>query len=153
MRAVSFALCLLTMLAMSAAPAFARVQVNEFTNIDLYVYIPCTGHTVELKGPLHILISYTENRNHISGKFHYQPQGIAGTDVTTGDRYRATGVTQESFQTSLQNGHAGLTYVNNFRIIGQGPGNNYLVHETMHVTFNAAGIVSVYFDNFSAECK
>jgi hypothetical protein len=43
--------------------------------------------------------------------------------------------------------------VNNFRIIGQGPGNNYLVHEVFHVTINANGEVTAYVDNFSIECK
>ena len=43
--------------------------------------------------------------------------------------------------------------MNNFRIIGQGPGNNFLVHETFHVTINANGVVTATVDNFSVECK
>jgi hypothetical protein len=43
--------------------------------------------------------------------------------------------------------------VNNFRIIGQGPGNNYLVHETMHFTINADGTTTVSFDNLTVDCK
>jgi hypothetical protein len=43
--------------------------------------------------------------------------------------------------------------VNNFRIIGQGPGNNYLVHETEHIIFNANGTLTVFHDNFSAACR
>jgi hypothetical protein len=70
--------------------------------------------------------------------------------LTTGDRYAATGETQDTF-----NAHAGVeyTFVNNFKIIGQGPGNNFLVHETYHYTFNANGELTVELDNFSVECR
>jgi hypothetical protein len=53
------------------------------------------------------------------------------------------------------NGKVGYeyTYVNNFRIIGQGPGNNYLIHNNFHYTINANGELTAWVDNFSAECK
>ena len=146
-------LCLVALLAMLVAPAFGEVQVNDTEDILLDVFIPCTGDTVQLEGPLHVLITLTMNGNNISGKFHFQPQAVKGTDLTTGDKYEATGVTQETFKTSLQNGQAEVTFVNNFKITGQGPGNNFLVHETMHITFNANGVQSVSHDNFSVECK
>jgi hypothetical protein len=43
--------------------------------------------------------------------------------------------------------------VNNFRIIGQGTGNNFLVHETFHITVNADGTMTASVDNFSVDCK
>lgn len=67
--------------------------------------------------------------------------------------YVGTGVTQSTFKGSLQNGQYTTIFVNNFRIIGQGPGNNYLVHETMHITINANGEFVVQHDNISVECK
>jgi hypothetical protein len=42
--------------------------------------------------------------------------------------------------------------VNNFRLIGPGPGNNLLVHETAHVTINGDEVVVVEHDNLSIEC-
>ena len=45
------------------------------------------------------------------------------------------------------------TYINNFRIVGQGNGNNFLVHETYHVTVNANGEATAYVDNFRVECR
>ena len=78
---------------------------------------------------------------------------LVGTGETTGLKYQATGITQQSFSSSLQNGQANFTFVNNFRIIGQGPGNNYLVHETMHFTINADGTLTVSFDNLTVDCK
>jgi hypothetical protein len=149
-------MCLIA-LAVSIAPADAAVQVNDKTNVNLTIFVPCAaggaGEIVDLSGSLHTLISFTINGNNVSGYFHFQPQGISGTGETTGANYQGTGVTQESFKNSLQNGQANLTSVNNFRIIGQGPGNNYLVHETLHVSVDADGAVTVFHDNFSIDCK
>jgi hypothetical protein len=140
-----------------ATSASAAVTENDKTDFSLSVFVPCAaggaGEVVDLSGTLHTLVSATINGNNVSGYMHFQPQGVSGTGETTGDKYQATGVTQESFKTSLQNGQANLTFVNNFDIIGQGPGNNFLVHEDMHVTINADGTVTVTHDNFRSDCK
>jgi len=150
-------ICLVAVLTILVVPANAAVQENDTTDISLTVFVPCAGggagEIVDLSGPLHTLISFAINGINVSGYFHFQPQGISGTGESTGTKYQATGVTLESFKNSLQNGQANLTFVNNFRIIGQGPGNNYLVHETMHVTINADGTATVFHDNFSVDCK
>jgi len=150
-------ICVVAALATVILPASAAIEMNDETDINLTVFIPCAaggvGEVVDLAGPLHTLITFTINGNNVSGFFHFQPQGISGTGETTGDKYQATGVTQESFKTSLQNGQANLTFVNNFRIIGQGPGNNFLMHETLHITINANGTLTVFHDNFSVDCK
>ena len=140
-------ICLLAVLTtIQVVPANAAVQENDTTVISLSAFIPCAaggaGEIVDLSGPLHTLISFTINGNNVSGYFHFQPQGISGIGESTGAKYHATGVTAESFKNSLQNGQSNSTFVNNFRIIGQGPGNNYLVHETMHVTINADGTIT-----------
>jgi len=43
--------------------------------------------------------------------------------------------------------------VNNFYMIGQGPGNNFKVHETYHYTIDANGELTAFVDNFSVTCK
>jgi hypothetical protein len=45
------------------------------------------------------------------------------------------------------------TDINNFRIIGQGPGNNFLVHDNFHISVNANGVVTSFHDNFGVDCK
>jgi hypothetical protein len=144
--------------ALLSVPADAAVQVNDVSDINLTFFVPCAaggaGELVDLSGPLHTLITFTINGNNISGMAHFQPQGIVGFGESTGDKYQATGVTKDSsFKGSFQNGQFSQTYVNNFRILGQGPGNNYLVHETIHITFNADGTLTVFHDNFSVDCK
>ena len=71
----------------------------------------------------------------------------------TGDTYQPTGVTQGTFNGSLQNGLYTETVVNNYRIIGSGPGNNLIVHETFHITVNANGDTTVTHDNLTIDCK
>lgn len=150
-------MCLSIALVLMIAPAYAAVQVNDKTDIALTVFIPCAaggaGEVVDLFGPLHTLITANINGTNVSGYTHFQPQGISGVGETTGATYHATGVTLESFKNSLVNGQANDTFVNNFRIIGDGPGNNFLVHETEHITINANGTITVFHDNFSTECK
>jgi hypothetical protein len=158
MKKITTPMMLLFALALFAVQANAAKQINDMSDINLTVFVPCAaggaGELVDLIGPLHTLITFTINGNNVSGTAHFQPQGIVGIGETTGDKYQATGVTKDtSFKFSFQNGQAQQTFVNNFRIIGQGPGNNYLVHEVAHVTFNANGTVTVFHDSLSIDCK
>jgi hypothetical protein len=157
MKSTLASLHLLTALVLMIAPAYAGVQINDRSEIALTVFIPCAangaGEVVDLAGPLHTLISFTINGNNVSGYTHFQPQGIVGVGETTGNKYHATGITRETFKNSLRNGQANETFDNNFRIIGQGPGNKFLVHETEHFTINANGSVTVFHDNFSVVCQ
>ena len=144
-------------LAVFIMPANAAVQVNESDPILLSVFVPCAaggaGEVVDLSGDLHTLITLTINGNNFSSKEHFQPQGVTGTGETTGLKYQATGVTQSTTTGSFVNGSFNQTFINRFDIIGQGPGNNFRVRETAHVTINANGTVTVFFDNFVVECN
>ena len=143
----------------TSAPSFAASVFKDNIKIpvNIVVFIPCavggTGEDVLLSGPLHVLVHQTVNDNRFTAKFHNQPQGISGEGLTTGDKYQATGVTQETVGGSFVNGQFSDTFVNNFRIIGQGPGNNFLVHQTFHFTINANGVQTAFVDNFSVDCK
>jgi hypothetical protein len=157
MKKTTIIICAVAALAVSIMPAKAAITDNESSPIFLSVFVPCAaggaGEIVDLSGNLHTLITETINGNNVSGVMHFNPQGVSGTGETTGLKYQGTGVTQTSFKESLQNGQATMTFVNRFDIIGQGPGNNFTIKETAHITFNADGTVTVNFDNFSIECK
>jgi len=134
------------------------VTTNESSTLSFNgVFVPCAnggaGEAVSGDLQLHILIASTVNDNNVSGKYHVQPQGGGLVGQTTGDTYQPTGVTEGTFKGSLLNGQFSETFVNNFRFIGQGPGNNFLVHENLHITVNADGDVTVAYLNFSLECK
>ena len=119
------------------------------------VFVDCAaggaGEIVDFSGILHSLFHVTINCNKFIMKSDFQPQGIIGIGETTGDRYQATGVTQET----TTSGTVGFTdsFVNNFKIIGVGPGNNFLIHENVHVTVNANNTVTAFHDQFTADCK
>ena len=146
--------------AKATAQQSAAVVVKENVidqNFVLNSFVPCAdggnGEMVDMSGPLHFLFQTTVNGNNFVTRFHAQPQGISGIGQTTGDKYQATGVTQGQFKGSFVNGQFEVTEINNFRIIGQGPGNNFLVHSTFHVTVNANGFVTAFVDNSSIDCK
>jgi len=158
MKKFSKTVVLLSVLALSvAAVAQAEVVQNVSVPVVISALIPCAnggaGEIVDFTGDLHIVVSLTINGNNVSGKSHFQPQGLKGVGQITGDQYNAVGVTQESFKGSLQNGQFEQTYVNNFRLIGPGPGNNFSVHENAHITINANGDVTASIDNFGTDCK
>ncbi len=141
-------------------PSFAAattVTDNVSFPVNIGVFIPCAaggaGEVVFLSGNLHSLFHSTVNGNNFKFKIHSQPQGISGTGLTTGDKYQGTGVTQTTSGGSFVNGQFSDTFINNFRIIGEGPGNNFLIHQTFHITFNANGVLTAFVDNFSSDCK
>jgi hypothetical protein len=145
------------LLTVLAAPVQAAVEENTSFDVLLSAFVPCAnggaGEIVDLEGPLHVLVSFTINNNHVNGNSHFQPQGISGTGETTGDTYHAVGVTQDHFEGSLVNGQFNENFVNNFRIVGQGPGNNFSIHENFHITINANGELTSFHDNFVVDCK
>jgi hypothetical protein len=149
-----FLALLLSMFGLLPVPVSAATQ-NSIFPITIFVFVPCAnggaGEVVELTGNLHDLFDVSTNAN---GGFHIKvqdnPQGVSGTGLTTGAKYQGTGVTssESNFNVGSQQ-----TSIDNFRIIGQGPGNNFLVHDNFHVTVNANGVVTSFHDNFSIECK
>jgi hypothetical protein len=141
-------------MAASVSAAQAEVTTNEQVPLAFAGFVPCAngGAGEILSGTIevHNLITSTVNDNNTSDRFQFQPHGTM-VGAITGDVYRVTGVTQDTSAESLQNGHYTLTYVNNFRLIGPGPGNNLLVHETAHLTIDGDDVI-VQHDNLSIEC-
>jgi hypothetical protein len=157
-KAASLALIVAFLAAFAIAPALAAAETftsNSTFDTTLYVFVPCAnggaGEYITVSGPLHVLSHWTLNG---AGGFQlktlYQPQGISGYGAVSGDKYQATGGTQD-----ISTGNVGFTYafVNNFRMIGQGPGNNFMVHENYHYTVNANGTLTAYVDNYRVSCQ
>jgi hypothetical protein len=136
----------------SASAQAAPFTINLQFPITISVFVPCAlggaGEVVDLSGMLHELFHVVSTPGgRLQLKLHDQPQGISGTGETSGEKYQATGVTQQLSNTNT------FTFVNNFRIIGQGPDNNFLVHELFHVTVNANGEITAFVDGTSVECR
>ena len=117
------------------------------------VFGGCT-ELIHVTGELHILFHSTlTSSGSVHFKSHFQPQGVKGTGLVTGTKYEATGVTQEEFNYNGPLPHT-ETLVNNFRLVGQGPGNNFLVHENFHITISSNGVQQLITTTSasSAEC-
>ena len=161
---LSLALAFAAVLALAglSRPRVAEAQatsdtINQSIPVVLNQFVPCAnggaGEFITLTGNLHVLQHVTVNDNHVTFKTHFQPQGISGTGNTTGDTYHATGVTQETTTFQLDGGTYEDTFVNNFRLIGQGRGNNLLVHQVSHFTFNNNGELTSDHTTFSIDCQ
>lgn len=131
---------------------------NEIVPIDITAFVPCAnggaGELVHAVGSLHQVFSTVINANgSVTVRSHFQPQGLTGIGLTTGDKYNATGVTQLADKNVGAPFPAVSKFINNFRLIGSGPNNNLLVHEEGHLTINANGTLTVFVDHISEECR
>jgi hypothetical protein len=142
----------------STPPASFRAVVTT-TNfsfpLEQTVFVPCAnggaGESVTLSGSLHEVFHVTVNdAGHSTVKFFDQPQGVSGVGSVTGTKYQGTGVTQD-----IRTTRVGFeeTFVNVFQMVGQGPGNNFAVHEKLHVTVNANGTVTTSRDPIETTCR
>jgi len=134
----------------------ARAQgvTNTTFPISFSVFVPCAnggeGEMVVLTGTLHDSFDVRIDSDGVRVDVHDNPQGITGTGLTTGDKYQATGVTRWNLAASSA---IDLVFVDNFRIIGQGPGNNFLFHDNLHLSIDSDGRVTAFHDNLRADCK
>ena len=159
-RTLSLTLAVVLVALSLAGPGFAQaiaITTNDFVPFAQAVFVPCAnggaGEVVLIEGTLHIQQHITINGNRATIKSHFQPQGVEGTGLTTGDKYNAVGVTQEVDTLALTGGANEFTFINNFRLIGPGPDNNLQVHQTLHVTIDANGVVTTVVDNTSIDCN
>lgn len=121
-------------------------------------FVPCAidgaGEFVSLSGTLHVVTRITIDANGgFHGTAHFNPQGVKGVGLTSGDTYQGNGVTKTTTNIAGAGFPFTETFVNNFRIIGPGPDNNLLVHQTIHLTINANGDVTADVFVDSAECR
>ncbi len=139
-------------------PLSAEVTTNIKVPTTLTVFVPCAasgmGEMVSLSGDLHVTIAVTIDANGgLHMKQHFQPQGIVGYGSVTGAKYQATGVTQDQIHRASPGFPYEETFINRFHIVGQGPGNDFYVQDTVHITVNADGTATATVDNHTVTCK
>jgi hypothetical protein len=139
----------------SASASTTTRTTNETFSIDLFVWVPCAnggdGEYIQASGPLKVLFHTTEtSKGQFLVESLFNPEGISGQGLTTGDTYHATGITQFKH---IENKGIQDSYVNQFNIVGDGPDNNFTVRENMHFVVNADGTVSGYHDSINVSCR
>jgi hypothetical protein len=148
----------LVVLALAASLVQAEVTQNVKVPVTMYVEIPCPeSQILSLTGDLHMLYALTMDENGgVHVKSHVQPQNLKGEIVwpddapNLGAKYNGTGVTQ--YERNIKKGET-YTYINNFRMIGQGKAPNLTVHVTLHTTVNANGDITTDVVNVKSDCK
>lgn len=127
--------------------------------VDFAVWIPCAldgaGEIVYLNGYLHIVTHTTiDSAGNVHVSAHFQPQKMKGYGETSGDKYNGNGVTRWNYKFGGVNFPLTIyNEVHNFKIIGQGPGNNYRIHINLHMTINANGETTASVDNTKVDCN
>ena len=143
--------------AILAMPAHAAKDANFNELVSIQTFVPCAnngaGEVVVLNGYLHIEAHSTSNGHTLSSYIIFRPQNISGFGQTTATKNNAVGETNQMLKANPNNYNTVVSSVNNFKIIGQGPGNNFMVHENVHFTLSANGINSVSLDHWSITCQ
>jgi hypothetical protein len=76
---------------------------------------------------------------------------VTGIGLLNNVVYHATGVTR--YDEHFKDLPYEYTAINNFKIIGEGQAENLLVHQTVHITVNANGEMTVDVEKTSLECR
>jgi hypothetical protein len=145
---------------MDQPPSLAAVVSSTETTLPLKrtLWISCAndglGEDVTIEGEVIIRTHSTDDGNggvHLS--MHVRPSGVVGVGEVSGLKYRGTGGTFEGEHYAADGFPALYSFVNNFRIIGQGPRNNLGMHMTVHQTMNANGELTADVDLSHSDCK
>jgi hypothetical protein len=110
------------------------------------------GEAIHLSGTLLAMFTFTATPGgNIETGFHFNPQGITGVGLTSGATYHATG---ETLGTTTEKAKGGIsdTFVNNFKIIGEGSAQNFLETDVIHLTVNANGVVTATVEKSMIRC-
>jgi hypothetical protein len=138
------------LLAVTSASATAVTEKIPFD----FVLAPeeACGEAIHLSGTLLAEFSFTESSGgNVEIGFHFNPQGITGVGLTSGASYHATGVTLGTTTIKAKGGISD-TFVNNFKIIGEGRAPNFLETDVVHLTVNANGVVTATVEKSIIRC-
>ena len=141
----------------ASEPAYAASSVATGNSVQPFfdtVFVPCAnggvGEVVVLTGLLHInyIRVLTDSTSLTRGTLNLL--GASGVGQTTGATYRAVWSNPDMLSFHAQDGVTS-SFIKVYRIIGQGPGNNYTVQFSFHVTVVNGQLVSLA-DNFIVRC-
>src|SRR5258708_6176082 len=132
-----------------AVNAMAGVVVNVDIPISGTVFNPCNGETVTFSGIDHFTLHVTLDG---AGGFH--------ADAHDNIHITATGSLGNSYEGNQEdnnpfNGSVGVeqTFGLTFSEISTGSAPNFEVHILQHITVNPNGTVTVFFSNFTSNCR
>jgi len=131
------------------AQAVAHTDVTSVPcEFDLWVPTKDAIEHAHFIGETRIVSHTTVNRNQGMVHMVMDTHGV-GVGPVTGDKYEY--MNAETLRWTFDRLPVEQTYVHDFRCIGPGPDNNWLIHATIHWTINAKGeltanVVNVWSD-------
>lgn len=138
------------LLAVTSASASATTEKIPFDTV--LAPADACGEAIHLSGTLLAQFTSSETPSgNVEVGFHFNPQGITGVGLTSGATYHATGETLGT-TTIRAGGGTSDSFVNNFKIIGEGKAQNFLETDVFHVTVNANGVVTATVDKSMIRC-
>jgi hypothetical protein len=140
----------LAWLAVAPPAGHAADQMNVRFPISDTIFDPCTDEVVDLDGSAHVVLDVTINDNHSALTFHANSVE-SGVGETTGASYELPANFSDHTESSLANGQfTETTVIRNLRLLTAGGGNNFFAFDdTVHITVNATGDVSVDYDHLT----
>jgi len=143
---VSWLMTALLLIPVNALPA---PVLNVDIPVSGAVFNPCNGETVTFSGIDHFTIHVTFDG---AGGFH--------ADAHDNIHVTATGSLGNSYEGNQEdnnpfNGKVGFeqTFGLTFSEISKGSAPNFEQHVLQHITVNANGTVTVFFSNFTSNCR
>lgn len=138
------------LLAVTSASASATTEKIPFDTV--LAPADACGEAIHLSGTLLAQFTSSETPSgNVEVGFHFNPQGVTGVGLTSGATYHATGETLGT-TTIRAGGGTSDSFVNNFKIIGEGKAQNFLQTDVFHVTVNANGVVTATVDKSMIRC-
>lgn len=143
-----------------ALPARARadqpITTNEQFPIDYRVGNVCSDNPneiIQLDGTLHVTstqVSDPQGGLHLTS--HANWQGVEGTNLTTGEKYRFITRGKIAFSTNGELPFTSTSTTHN-NLVGQGSGAILVMQIVFKITVNANGEITTQLAHQSAECK
>jgi hypothetical protein len=115
--------------------------------------VPCSGEAVELQIREQVVTHESvdaQGTTHVH--FVVNDKGTTGVGLTSGTRYRQVGATRENDRI-VQDAPQVISFGNALNLIGQGSAPNLVLHETFHLTINAAGVTTVERETQRMTCR
>lgn len=157
-RTLRIAAVALALVAMLAGTTQAATTSTSSTRLPVTEsgFISCArngaGDYVEMSGEIHIVGHNTLNDDGSTHTlFHINYQNVSGTGLLSGDSYHASSAAQSNVNAKTL--PYTFDFIDNFHVVGQGPGNDFMVHTNMHFTVNANGELTAYVDELRLECR
>jgi hypothetical protein len=140
----------------NTASAVDPVTTSEQFPVDFRVVNVCSGNfdeVIQLDGTLHVnSTTVSDGKGGFHATSHANWQGVEGTNLTTGEKYRfiTRGMVSFNAQGSFPFESTRTTHNN---LVGQGTGLILITQIVFKTTVNANGEVTTQFAHQSAECK